>query len=531
MTRILFKKQMMELFSFFWLDKKKNKKRTGISLVFSILLYLALFGVMALVFYILADMLCEPLVMAEVGWLYFAMTGLVGVALGAFGSIFNTYAGLYLAKDNSFLLAMPIPPSRILTVRLSGVYAMGLLYELLVMIPVLIKYFMIAKPGVLTIVSAIWVTFVLSVFVLILSAVLGWVVALISAKTKHKSLITVALSLVFICGYYYLYGMAAGMLQDIVMNPQDAGNFLKGSFSPLYHMGLAAEGNMMSLLFFTVVVFVMFGIVYLILAKSYTKIITTNKGEAKVQYKEQRAEVRYVGNALLGKEFRRFLGSPNYMLNCGLGILIMIVAAAALLIKADAVMSVLLLMFPGSKDMLLLIAAAAICLLASMNDMTAPSVSLEGKNLWIVQAFPVSGRQVLMAKLKLQLILTLTPAALLTASVELVLKPSPTFAFLIPLAVAVFILFMAAFGLFMNLKMPNLTWTSEIVPIKQSVSVMIVLFGGWAVIVAFGGAYYLLMNILSPAVYLLLSTLLLLAVSAVLLGWIRNKGARIFETL
>lgn len=194
-------------------------------------------------------------------------------------------------------------------------------------------------------------------------------------------------------------------------------------------------------------------------------------------------------------------------------------------------MSVLLLMFPGSKDMLLLIAAAAICLLASMNDMTAPSVSLEGKNLWIVQAFPVSGRQVLMAKLKLQLILTLTPAALLTASVELVLKPSPTFAFLIPLAVAVFILFMAAFGLFMNLKMPNLTWTSEIVPIKQSVSVMIVLFGGWAVIVAFGGAYYLLMNILSPAVYLLLSTLLLLAVSAVLLGWIRNKGARIFETL
>ena len=135
MTKTLFKKQMMELFSFFWQDKKKNKNRTGIRLIMSVLLYLGIFGMLAVMFYFVADVLCEPLAAANMSWLYFSLTGIIGVIMGAFGSVFNTYASLYAAKDNDLLLSMPIPSSRILLVRLSGVYAMGLLYEMLVMIP------------------------------------------------------------------------------------------------------------------------------------------------------------------------------------------------------------------------------------------------------------------------------------------------------------------------------------------------------------------------------------------------------------
>ena len=65
MTKTLFKKQMMELFSFFWQDKKKNKNRTGIQLVLSVSMYLVLFGIVSVMFYFLAATLCEPLVMAK----------------------------------------------------------------------------------------------------------------------------------------------------------------------------------------------------------------------------------------------------------------------------------------------------------------------------------------------------------------------------------------------------------------------------------------------------------------------------------
>ena len=43
-----------------------------------------------------------------------------------------------------------------------------------------------------------------------------------------------------------------------------------------------------------------------------------------------------------------------------------------------------------------------------------------------------------------------------------------------------FVLFMALFGLMLGLKMPNLTWTNEITPIKQGGAVMLALFSGFA---------------------------------------------------
>ena len=78
--------------------------------------------------------------------------------------------------------------------------------------------------------------------------------------------------------------------------------------------------------------------------------------------------------------------------------------------------------------------------------------------------------------------------------------------------------------------MPNLDWTSEIVPIKQSMGVMIALFGGWAVVVVLAGAYYLLADVLSPLAFLICVGVLLAAASAGLLGWLQTKGAKRFET-
>ena len=47
--------------------------------------------------------------------LYEYMT--VAIMLGAFGSVFNTYAGPYLPKDNDLLLSMPIPVSSLVAAR------------------------------------------------------------------------------------------------------------------------------------------------------------------------------------------------------------------------------------------------------------------------------------------------------------------------------------------------------------------------------------------------------------------------------
>ena len=529
MTKALFKKQMMEVFSWLYKDRKSGKLRSAKGIAVYIILYLVLFGFLGSVFYFAADTLCQPLVKAEMGWLYWCIMGLISIFLGVFGSVFNTYSSLYQAKDNDLLLSLPLPPSRILAVRLFGVYTMGLMYELIVMVPTVIAWFLKAPFSVVGAVCVILIPFVLSVFVLVLSAVLGWVVALIAGRLKHKNIITVFISLAFIAAYYYVYGKAYSILQMLLQNAEAVGEKMKSALYPLYQMGLAAEGNFLSMLIFTSIIGVLFLIVYLVLSRSFLKLATANRGTVKAKYKEGKQKVKSVGGALLQKELRRFLSSANYMLNCGLGIIFMPIAAVLLVWKAGPVQE--FVSVPFIQKYIPLLALGAICLIATMNDMTAPSISLEGKNLWLVQSFPVSSKQVLTAKLKFHLLLTLIPAIPLIAVVEWLIKPTPIFAVLIPVNTALFVSLMAGLGLAINLKMPNLNWTSEIVPIKQSMSVMIALFGGWAIVVAFIALYVVLESVFNPWAYLVLVCGLLLASNLILLRWIFTKGAKILSAL
>lgn len=527
----LFKKQMMEVFSWVYQNKKSGKKRSTKGTVGYALLYLLIFGLLGAVFYFVACTLCVPLASAGVGWLYFAIMGLMALFLGVFGSVFNTYASLYKSKDNDFLLAMPIPSVKILTIRLSGVYFMGLMYELIVMIPTLIVWFLNVKLNATGVICTLLIPLVLSVLALVLSALLGWLVALVSNKLKHKNVVVVLLSLVVFAVYYYFCGHVYFIAQTILTNPQEVGDQVRGILYPLYHMGLAAEGNLLSMLIFTAITVALLALVFWVLFRNFLKIVTSNRGEAKARYQEKRVAARSVGGALLQKELRRFLGSANYMLNCGLGVVIMLVATVALIWKKAMIQELLQEVFAGHMDTVFLAVAAVVCLLATMNDITAPSVSLEGKNLWLAQVFPVSARQVLMAKLRLHLLLTLIPAAVLLAAVEWVMKPTVAFAVLIPASAVLFVIMMAEFGLFLDVKKPNLHWTNETVPLKQGMSVMVYLFGGWALIIVLSAGYYLMAKFLSPLIYLAGVTALLLVVSALLYRWLCTKGARLFENL
>lgn len=529
MTVALFKKQMMEVFSWLYQEKRSGKHRSVKGVAGTVVLYLLLFGFIGVIFGVAAVTLCKPLLTADMGWLYWCLMGLIAILFGVFGSVFNTYSSLYQAKDNDLLLSMPIPISRILLVRLSGVYAMGLMYELIVMIPTVLIWFVEAPISVMGSIQVLLIPLVLSLFILVLSAILGWVVALITTNVKHKNIITVIISLAFIAAYYYFYAMAYSFVQTLLLNLDTVGSKLKTVLYPLYHMGLAAEGNILSMLIFTAIVLAAVALTYWVLSRSFLKLATANRGAAKAVYKEQTAKVGTIRGALLRKELCRFTGSANYMLNCGLGIILMPVSAAVLIWKADLIRQ--FLSMPVIGNYIPLLAAAMICSLTTMNDMAAPSVSLEGKNLWIVRSLPVSGKQVLMAKLELHLLLTCIPAIPLVCVMEWMIKPNLVNGIMIPVIVTSFVVLMAEIGLMVNLKMPNLHWTSEIIPIKQSTPVAVALFGGWLIVAATAGCYYLLQSYIGAGTFLVCATFLFIVADSILLRWLMGKGAKIFEQL
>ena len=170
-------------------------------------------------------------------------------------------------------------------------------------------------------------------------------------------------------------------------------------------------------------------------------------------------------------------------------------------------------------------------MLAAMNFMVVPSVSLEGKNLWQLQSLPVKPWQVLRAKLAVQLTLTGIPALFCVVCFAVVYPCSPVQLVLMLAEAALYVALTDCFGLVLGLKMPNLTWTNELAPIKQSFSVFAAILGGWIYALAVGGGYFLLRRWLGAELYLALAVLVTAALTALCYAWLRGKGSRTFAAL
>ena len=533
MLKLLLKKQLLEIFQVYFYDAKKNKARSKTSTaMYFVLFFLLVFGLLGGIFTFLSVKLCAPLLTAGMDWMYFALMGLIAVLLGAFGSVFNTYAGLYLPKDNNLLLAMPIPVAALVGARLIGVYLMGLLYSVVVILPAIIVYWGTAGVTFQAVLGGLLITMVISVFVLTISCMLGWIVAKISLKLKHKSLITVLISLAFIGVYYFVYFKAQSLIQDLLVNAAVYGERIKGAAYPVYLFGSVGVGNVRASVIVSATVVALFGLIWLLLSHSFLQIATSTGKVLHREYREKHIRKRGIDAALLGREFSHFVASPNYMLNCGLGTFLMPLCAIAVLWKGGGMLAVLDAVFGETAGSVPLLLCVMLCGLASMNLMTAPSISLEGKSLWLLQSLPVEPWKIFQAKIRMQLLLTGFPMLLCIVCIAAVYPLYLTQLLMIFLFAVSYVWLMTLTGLLLGVKMPVLTWTNEIMPIKQGASVMITLFGGFIYMALMFAGFMLLpgwMLGFCGYVSCFVGANLFLSVFTYL--GLRKKGVAIFRTL
>ena len=531
MLKTLVKKQLMEIFRSYFYNAKTNKKRSTAGIIAYILLFASLMiGLIGGMFTGLSVSLCAPLTQAGMGWLYFALMSLLAIFLGAFGSVFNTYSGLYFAKDNDLLLSLPIPVRTLMASRLLTVYLMGLMYSAVVILPAVIVYWVTVSTAPMALLGGVLLTALISIFVLTLSCALGWVVAKVSRKLKHKSFITVIVSLTGLAIYYFFVFKAQTAIEQLVANAAVYGEKIKGAAHPLYVFGQVGTGDGLAMLLTSVVVLALFALTWTLLSRSFLQITTASGASGKAVYREKAVKRWSMDAALFRKELARFTASPNYMLNCGLGILLLPISGILLLWKGGTVVSLLNEVFTSHSGCAEVLLCTGVCAIASMNDMATPSVSLEGKSLWLAQSLPVKPWQVLRAKLKVQLALTGIPA----------LVPLVCMAFILPMTAVLplvfvetlaYILFSACLGLTLGVTRASFTWTSELMPIKQSLAVTISLFGGWLYAVAFAGLYLWQGWKLGAAAYFAIAAAVTFLAAGLLLQWLKTNGARRFAAL
>ena len=235
--------------------------------------------------------------------------------------------------------------------------------------------------------------------------------------------------------------------------------------------------------------------------------------------------------SLLKNETNRYFNSPALMINTLIGPLAIVAITGWMLFDKGKTFLPLIQAFGFSDSVIYLFIGLAFALFAVLTYPAAVSISIEGKQFWILRSMPISAATVLTAKALFNIIL-LVPLTLACGIVLQIALKISTLNFIIMMTIPTLTTVLVSYlGIMLNLWFPKFEFESENALIKQSVSGMIMMFAGILIIGALCGlSIWLLLNIAFEFVaIIIISILALITGIAIILTY--TLGQRIFNCL
>ncbi len=423
-------------------------------------------------------------VLASVGLLYVLPAIMMAAAsvMALITTVYKTNGLLFGFKDYDLLMSLPIKTGTIITSRIIMLYGMNIFYSAAIMVPSTIVYAMFASPPLAFTPVFIILMLLTPLVPVIIATVIGSLIAIAASRFKRKS----GASMIFTVAAMLVWMLFAFNMQNITVNFADIGAGLVDIVNKIYplaawYTSALTELNVPALLGFIGVSLGAFAAFVAIVGKYFTRMnsaITANRTVS--DYKLGELKQSSPKRALLKKEFKRFTSSSAYMMNSGVG-LILLTAAAVILLIVGLPKALALVGFTGFMDSINVMLPLGICFFVVMTCPSASSLSLEGKNLWIIRSLPVGTKDILQAKINMNFLLIFFAVLINSTIFDIVLKPGVAIGIMMFLTPLAYGFFTACFGLSLNISHPNFDWDSEIRVIKQSFPVMVMVFVGMAI--------------------------------------------------
>lgn len=531
MIKILVKNRLRSLFG-----TMVNKSRDGsavkggrgrVALV--IILYLFLLGSFAFMSTSVAMALGTVLIPIGAAWLYFAIFIIAALSVIFILGIFETKSELFECKDNDLLLSMPIKPRDIVASRVSVVLIYNYVEELVIMLPCIIVYGALSHDPV-GVLGAITISLFIPLFATALASVCGYGVAMISKHFKKKTAISVILYLLFFGAYMLGYDALLDGFDRFVADMETTGTAPDIPF--LYYIGAAALFEPLSIALTAIVSVASALLSYVFVSKSYIKIVTSSYTPG-TTYKERAHKTHSPLYSLIQKELAHFFSSAIYILNGGLGYIFTVALGVLALVRSGDLAVIAGELFSGYSDPITALLPLLVCVIiltGSLSIISAASLSLEGKRLWIVRSMPIDARTVLLGKSLPQFIISAAPT--LTASVLLIIATGAPFEYWLPVIAAPQLanLFFALFGTVINTAFPRFDYQNEAEVIKQSLSTFIVMMSDMLIAMLLTGVTFVLGMLIHPLLVLLLLLLLYFALSVIMYFVLSRASAKRYNS-
>ena len=463
---ILIRAQLINFFLINEFREPRNKKQSSV--------VIASFGIITLAIFCCVYNIMTAKTLVQVGQQELIPAYMVAISSFSilFLTIFYSNGILFGSRDIEMLLSLPLKSSDIISSKFMFMYLLNFLIGFMFMLPGGIVWVLNGSLNVLQIILYFTSMIFVPLIPMCIAACMGMIVVVVSSYFKRKNVIALIFSFVMIgiIGYIAVSAMKSGNEDsiEIMLSKQItalypiSGLFVQHTNFPMYiGMGLFIAFSTAVFYIFVKIVAMKYGLLNT-LAKT-----TSRYSDNKTSYNR-----KTIFLALYKNEMGRFLSSYMAVLNAGLGVILLCVFSIFLLFNSVEQIGE----SSGIENINEYLSNFAPLFIASMLTLSCPAasaISLEGKNIWILQSSPVKVKMILNSKIAVNL--TLHLIGYMISMFAFTLKLDMNFIQVINLIIVpiCYSIFITVIGISLNKKYPNYEWESEMMVVKQSMPVIV----------------------------------------------------------
>lgn len=496
----------LELINFLGINELRHvkdpsvKKQKGFMFVVLMVLYFFLAGYVIMQSFLLGKLGATRYIPV----LYFLLAGMINLVVG----IYRAKAAIYRERDLEMVSALPLSGKTIVASRIFRMYFDNLIVGLAIIIPAMLVYGIKSGCGAMFYISIIPVCLVSPILPTAIAAWVGIIFAAIIARNRHKVLTEVILVLVIVIGSFVLSGVISskagvgtvnGFAERKEINEEINAELtrmisenmtrVENAFPPMKMMGeVLTNANFPGLAIYALVSLAVIILTSLIIGRNFFGISRRLfASQTHRDYSISEMKKDSVMKALVKKEASRYFSSGIYVSNTIVGPVMAVIFSAALgfvdidkIVKSAGELPIDM-KFENSFPYLL-------GLIFCMMSIAASSVSIEGKNWWIVRTLPLSAKEILGAKILFNLIFVAPFYALMEIILLFTVNAGPLERLWLIVVPGLAILYSILLGMTCNLKFPKFNWENEAEVVKQGAATGLSMLGILPMILFVGGA-------------------------------------------
>lgn len=431
----------------------------------------------------------------------------------------------YQSSDDEKLLSLPITKTNIVVAKLFFDYLFDFVIVAMTLLPSLIVYVVLVPDvSLFLLVRGIVIILLLPLLSSSLGLFISLFFSLIARHFKYygliQSLFTLIILVVFLGAYYGI---------SLISNSQTMGatNLIMNFYPIKIFVEFIYSGDIPSMIVILSCTILPFTLCVIIKTYLLGRSISRYKAKDKtLKFKES-----HPVKSLYKREVARYFNIPLYVTNTAFGgILLIIIGLILIALGKNYIFALLNSVDLGSMEnyftvIILFIVEFTLSTICT----TSASISLEGKQLWILKAHPVAVKDIFIAKVLCNLTICSVPGIigsfLISITIGYIYLP-----FLIVMVLLSGII-TGMIGLICNLTYPKLEWDNVTAPIKQGMSVMISLALNALALSLPLIVYVLLMGIVYEVIALSIVCCVYVLIIILLSFKLKNDGVKKFHEL